>query len=296
MKKKIDWLKVICLFGMGIVIISFIKICISKTIHPTTNSEYSSTSVMITRFDGRSGGTGVVMSSTRSESKILTNAHVCSLLNGGGIVRSDRYKGIVKYFQVSDVHDLCLITTSSNFHVNTVLADVAPEPYDDAIVSGHPHLLPNIITRGHFSQKEIVQVITGFRLCTIEDVTGGENAEYCQSLGFVPLIKSYEAQVVSATIMPGSSGSAVFNSNGEIAGLVFAGSGEFGYGMIVPYEYVSTFFDIELPSLKPIFPNKDKQKSGDGTKINWKNVCARPAKYKIKKVCDLVSRSLLLTN
>lgn len=296
MKNKLVLSKSLSIAGVLLVFGLAVSVWISKTVRPTTNSEYSATSVMITRFDGRSGGTGVVTSSSRSESKILTNAHVCSLLNAGGIVRSDRYKGVVKYFQVSDVHDLCLITVSSNFHVNTVLADTAPEPYDDAIVSGHPHLLPNIITRGHFSQKEIVQVITGFRPCTIEDVTGGENAEYCQTLGFVPLIKSYEAQVVSATIMPGSSGSAVYNSNGEIAGLVFAGSGEFGYGMIVPYEYVSTFFDIELPSIKAIFPNKDKKKSSDGTKINWRNVCSHPSKVKIKKVCDLVSRSLLLTN
>ncbi|MFO0202317.1 MAG: serine protease, partial [Alphaproteobacteria bacterium] len=284
------------IFSALVVIIPLIAtLFISKTVKPFKNSEYASTSVMITRYDGRSGGTGVVISSSRSQSTVLTNAHVCSLLKSGGFIRSDYTKGIVKSYQVSEVHDLCLITTNTNFKVNTVIADSQPEAYDDAVVSGHPHLLPNIVTHGHFSQKELVHIVTGVRPCTIKDVTAPENVEYCQHFGFVPIIKSFEAQVVSATIMPGSSGSAVFNSKGEIAGLVFAGSGEFGYGLIVPYEYIATFFEIELPSLRSYLPNgNNAAPSFDGNKFNWKNACLKPATTKIKKVCELVSKSLLL--
>lgn len=266
-----------------------------RTVKPTTNSEYSATSVMITRYDGRAGGSGVIVSSDRGQSKVLTNAHVCNLLNKGGIVRSDHYKSIVKTYQVSNHHDLCLITTNTNFHVNTVVSDKNPEVYDDAIVSGHPHLLPNIITKGHFSQKEIINIISGFAPCTDADYTDPDNGDYCSILGMIPLIKSYEAQVVSATIMPGSSGSAVFNTKGEISGLVFAGSGEFGYGLIVPQEYISTFFDLELADLPFVYPNKDL-KAEPKSSINWKDVCAKSTNDKIKNICDLMSRSLLLTN
>ena len=71
-----------------------------KTIKPKTNQEYSLTSVMITRYDGRSGGSGVILSSSKNSSKILTNAHVCEVVANGGIVRSDYEKGIVKNYKI----------------------------------------------------------------------------------------------------------------------------------------------------------------------------------------------------
>jgi S1-C subfamily serine protease len=297
---KSNWIKA---FKDGFVIsatviialnISFLvyKVLFQTTVKPTNNQEYASTSVMITRYDGRTGGTGVIISSKRNQSQVLTNAHVCSLLKNGGIIRSDSTKGVVKSYQVSNIHDLCLITTNTNFHINTVISDNQPEVYDDAIVSGHPHLLPNIVTHGHFSQKEIVNILTGFRRCRINDLFG-DNAEYCQHLGVIPIIKSLEAQIVSATIMPGSSGSAVFNAKGELSGLVFAGSGAFGYGMIVPQEYLVSFFETELPMLESIYPNNGNTKPKN--EINWKSACLKPATRKIQRACELVSRSLLLT-
>lgn len=281
----------IFIFNLGLLIY---KSAFQRTVKPTNNQEFSSTSVMITKYDGRSGGTGVIISSERNQSKVLTNAHVCSLLKNGGIIRSDNMKGVVKSFQVSEIHDLCLITTNTNFRINTVISEIQPEVYDDAIVSGHPHLLPNIVTHGHFSQKEIVNILTGFRKCKLTDVFG-ENVEYCQHLGVIPIIRSLEAQIVSATIMPGSSGSAVFNAKGELSGLVFAGSGDFGYGMIVPQEYIVSFFETELPTLRSIYPNSNNGVASKEEKVNWKSACAKPATRKIQKVCELVSRSLLLT-
>ena len=297
---KSNWLKafkdgfVVCATAILALNICFFvyKKLFQTTVKPTNNQEYASTSVMITRYDGRTGGTGVIISSKRNQSQVLTNAHVCSLLKNGGIIRSDSNKGVVKSYQVSQVHDLCLITTNTNFHINTVISDNQPEVYDDAIVSGHPHLLPNIVTHGHFSQKEIVNILTGFRRCRITDLFG-DNAEYCQHLGVIPIIKSLEAQIVSATIMPGSSGSAVFNAKGELSGLVFAGSGAFGYGMIVPQEYLVSFFETELPMLEPIYPSNSNSKPKN--EVNWKSACSKPATRKIQKACELVSRSLLLT-
>lgn len=271
------------------------KTVLKTTVKPTNNFEYSATSVMITKYDGRSGGSGVIISSRRGESKVLTNAHVCSLLDAGGIIRSDSKKGIVKSYQVSEIHDLCLVTTNTNFNINTILASNEPEIYDDAIISGHPRLLPNIVTHGHFSQKEIVNILAGFRPCAPEDLEeGNENAEYCRFIGRIPLIKSLEAQIVSATIMPGSSGSAVFNAAGELAGLVFAGSGDFGYAIIVPQEYLTSFFETELSSLKTLYPNRNATPTKE-SESSWKSVCIQPPTKKIERVCNLINKSLLLT-
>jgi S1-C subfamily serine protease len=251
---------------------------------------------MITRFDGRSGGTGVIISSSKNNSRILTNAHVCELIKNGGLIRSERTKGIVKTYQISRIHDLCLITTNTNFKVNTVLANAEPDTYDDAVISGHPHLLPNIVTYGHFSQKELVVIMTKLRPCKIEDTMNADTAPYCQIFGGIPVVRQFEAQVVSATIMPGSSGSAVFNSKGEISGLVFAGSGNFGYAMIVPYEYIANFFDVELLEIPVKYPNTDIDLTNNASSVNWNKVCTGDLEKRIQNICDLITKSLLLTN
>jgi len=271
------------------------KAIFQRTIKPTNNLEYSATSVMITKLDGRSGGTGVIIGSVKLGSTVLTNAHVCSLLHDGGIVRSDSKKGLVKSFQISQIHDLCLVSTNANFKINTVVASDEPSIYDDAVISGHPHLLPNIVTHGHFSQREIVNILVGFMPC-YEDDYKNDNAEYCTHFGKIPLIRSLEAQIVSATIMPGSSGSGVFNSKGEIAGLVFAGSGDFGYAMVVPQEYIASFLENELPKLRLDYPGKGISIESADDSPKWKSVCLSPPSKKIQKVCQLMSKSLLLTH
>jgi S1-C subfamily serine protease len=274
-------------------LVTFVKGIINPTIKPTSNHEYSLTSVMITKFNGKSGGTGVILSSKKGESKVLTNAHVCELLSSGGFVTTDKTKGVVKYFQISEMHDLCLITTNNNFHVNTKLSDEEPEVYDEAIVSGHPHLLPNIITRGHFSQKEFINVLVGFKPCTELDAMNENTAEYCLQIGNIPIIRQFEAQVISATIMPGSSGSAVFNTKGEIAGLVFAGSGDFGYGFIVPYEYIDSFVNLEVFSISPKFPKKFFTVDKNNNIAEIKKSCSKATGKKVLQVCDLLSKTLL---
>jgi S1-C subfamily serine protease len=267
----------------------------AKTIKPRTNQEYSLTSVMITRYDGRSGGSGVILSSSKNSSKILTNAHVCEVVANGGIVRSDTARGIVKSYKVSDIHDLCLITTNNNFKVNTVIAEESPEIYNDAAVVGHPALMPTIVTKGVFSQKELITVLVGSRPCTEEEKTNERTSIICFLMGAMPLIRTFEAQVVSSTIMPGSSGSPVFNANGEISGLVFAGSGNFGYAYVVPFEYISNFLEHELPLLNTKYPNNSSGSPvQEEEKKNYRKICEQNNQKELNKICEMVSKSLLM--
>lgn len=267
--------------------------------NPTSTRELAKTTVMITRMDGKSGGTGVILSSAGNTSQILTNAHVCGVVKNGGLVITDGREGTVTSYRVSNVHDLCLITTNVNFHVNTRVSNTAPDVYSDAIVSGHPRLLPTIVTRGSFSQKEIVSVMTGFRACTPEDLNNPDLSTYCVFFGGIPLIRTYQAQVVSATIQAGSSGSAVFNSKGEIAGLVFAGSGDIGYGMIVPQEYVSFFVNSEAKTLEEQLPNTfvslAPSQGGESTNTA-RETCENAVAITdeaIKHICSLIKKDLV---
>lgn len=209
---------------------------------PVTNTELSDTSVKVVRSDGRSGGSGVILRSNTYSSQILTNKHVCRIIENGGLVITEHSTHAVVSFTESTYHDLCLVTVAADLGVNTTIAKKAPEPYSLASVSGHPGLMPNVVTRGHFSGKQIIEILTGFRPCEDKDLES-DDVLLCFFLGGIPQITRYEAQVVSATIQPGSSGSAVFNDRGEIAGIAFAGSGPISTAYVVPYEFVAHFLD-----------------------------------------------------
>jgi len=167
--------------------------------------------------------------------------------------------------------------------------------YDSATVSGHPKLLPNIITRGHFSGKMVISLVTDVKPCTGKEQSA-QDVFFCSLLGVKPVIKTLETIVVSATIQPGSSGSAVYNSNGDIGAVIFAGAGDFGYGVAVPHEFIKTFLEQELRTLPKRVPGAEDEESsevssGQSAKAweafkNWAKGCADPTNPNKDKWCD----------
>jgi S1-C subfamily serine protease len=221
----------------------------------TSDREKAAVTVKVVRMDERSGGTGTIVSSSRDSSEILTNAHVCGVVaNGGKIITDEGLRYDVVSYKESQLHDLCLITVAADLEAYTAIADISPAIYDEAIVVGHPKLMPTIITKGHFSHKVSIDVNMGFRPCTKEEWES-DNALACLFFGGLPIVRQFQSQAISATIQPGSSGSAVYNSNGEIAGLVFAGDGPLSYGYIVPAEYVRLFMNMERYQVASKTPN-----------------------------------------
>jgi S1-C subfamily serine protease len=215
---------------------------------PIKNNSYNNavaSTVMITTLSGKGGGTGVVVSNSSSESEILTNAHVCSLLKKGGLVIGEN--GMVTTatkFVLSREHDLCMVVVNTDMGTSATLASKAPDIYTGSSIIGHPALLPTVVTTGHFSGSQIIQVFTGVRKCTEQDFK--DNLLVCMFFRGMPIIKTYRAVLSSSTIMPGSSGSAVYNEDYELSGLAFAGSGDLGFAFIVPYEYVASFLSKTL--------------------------------------------------
>ena len=217
------------------------------------NQDLKNRSVKVVNFSKRSGGSGSIISSNFRESTILTNNHVCEVIVNGGLIISNGNEYVVTSYKRSQRHDLCLITVGADLGVNTEIATSAPSEQEEAAISGHPRLLPNVVTRGHFSGKEVITILTGMRKCTDEDLES-PNMLLCLFLGGIPIVTSYEAQLVTALIQGGSSGSPVYNSVGQIAAVAFAGAGEMSQAYVVPYEAVATFFYEELPNLKQQFP------------------------------------------
>lgn len=160
------------------------------------------------------------------------------------------------------VHDL---------KVNTTLAKDIPDFGDSVVISGHPYLLPTSITEGKYSEAVVVNILVRIEPCTEEDQQNPDLEMLCMFFGGIPVIKSYESVFTSAMIAPGNSGSAVFNKQGEIVGLAFAGTGRnYSHSFIVPLEHIKMFL-IEyrklpykeangevLYSPKPYKSNKNK--------------------------------------
>lgn len=260
-----------------------------------------SSTVMITNLAGNSGGTGVVVSNSTTESEVLTNAHVCGLLKtNGGLVHAEN--GLVvspsKYL-ISKTHDLCMVVVNANLGASTKIATTAPTVYSDSAAIGHPALMPTVVSRGHFSKRQIIQVMLGFQPCTAEDMSDDKIAGYCLFFGGIPLIKTFTAQLSSTTIMPGSSGSAVYNDKWELSGLVFAGQGELGYAYIVPYEYVAKFLGENIRGQnREAFTTIDYMMSFKKTsqpEKSIKDVIKKCEKSSVKEVED-VCKLLLDTN
>ena len=254
---------------------------------------------MITTPAQNHGGTGVVLVSSENKSLVLTNRHVCKAVENGGVVlhRTGTYQ-VVDYVE-SVKSDLCIISVNGNLQGYTTIASSAPSMYEHAKISGHPALMPNVISEGHVSGMRVIQVVTGMKKCTEEDIMG-PNGLLCAILGGMPIVESFESRLVTATIMPGSSGSAVYGSNNALIGLVFAGQGDLGYAWTVPYEQVVAFINNEFPKATPVNTNNllDISASNESSLVNLKNKCANVKQTKqmklVNDVCRLLKRDVTL--
>lgn len=212
-------------------------------------SDLNDATVMITDRGERGGGTGVILKSRDDKSLILTNGHVCDVAEKGGLVHTGKRKVAVENYTKSDQHDLCIVEVMGNLGINTSVAKYAPKLMDKVYVSGHPFLFPTTVTEGHLSNSMIIQIVLGIRKCTKEDVA--KNPIACIFFGGIPMVRELNTNVISNLIAPGNSGSGVYNSSGELIGLIFAGAGRgMSPGIIVPYEYLRSFLDNELKSGK----------------------------------------------
>jgi len=269
-------------------------------------NDIGSNAVMITNRAMNHGGTGLVYNSSTHKSWILTNDHVCKVVKDGGSVLAQKGNYQVHSIVESKQSDLCVVSVLDDLKVNTVLSSTAPKVYDDVLVSGFPALMPNVISKGHLSGRAVIPVFIGVKPCTEEDIQN--NPLMCVFLGGTPIIKYYESVLTSATIMPGSSGSGVYNVNKELIGVVFAGQGDFGYSWTVPYEQVVNFLTSEAQTLTEDFVDqrlKIESKSETETavttrdliekckKLNYNNDLTPENLKKLKEVCSLVSKDMI---
>lgn len=293
-----EWLNKLSKLQMVIIYLLLLTLTglVLNSINNKTNIHQNS--VMITNRAMNHGGTGIILHSRRNESTILTNDHVCKVVKGsGGVVRTAFGDYQVSSILESEMSDLCLLTVAADLGISTKVASNGPHIYNKAIISGHPALMPNVLTYGHFSGRNIIQVMTGFRPCTDAELADPMLGMVCMFFNGFPVVKSYESVLVTATIMPGSSGSGVYNENQQLSGVVFAGSGELGYAWTVPYEQVINFIYTESLSLKR--QNMDNVINLFGTEDDSKKIkevvkkCTTATDEVVIGYCNLLKRDAL---
>ena len=221
---------------------------------PTNPLDLQSVTVMISDKAKESGGSGVIFRSGENNSLVLTNSHVCDGMETGGLVTTSVGEYPIERFKRSKVHDICLVQVVGNLKHQTVLAQEAPKFGSKLRISGHPFLLPAMVTEGHSSKNLEITLITGVEKCTQEEME--ESPMFCFWFGGMPIIKSYNSMATSIMIAPGNSGSGVFDDNGRLVGLAFAGIGRgVSHGFVVPVEYLKLFVSEEINKLKWIEAN-----------------------------------------
>ncbi len=279
--------------------------CATTGEKPNTK-DATANSVKVTNMSMNHGGTGVILASSPNQSLVLTNSHVCGVVEDGGMVLGNAGKFMVMSYKKSEMADLCLVRVAGDLHGRVKIATRPPVAYKEtALISGHPSLYPNVKTRGHFSGRESVPIMLGFAQCTEDDMKDPDKAAICMLTGGgLPIIKNFDSVLVTATIMPGSSGSAVYNKDMELSGLVFAGSGELGYAWTVPYSYVRNFLFSEAKNLEWTTPSNKINLFGDKSQKTLKfeeaveklqTACqSSEQKRKFKQLCDILQSNLIM--
>lgn len=227
----------------------------------TSLKEMASKTVIVRGMAGN--GSGVIINSEKSSSFVLTNAHVCEIAEKGyTFVVKNKIRYRVTHLKKSKEHDLCLMRVTGDLNAKTKISDEIPKLFDKMTVMGHPRGGSLVITDAVFSSNAIFQVNdieNGLPCDQIpKELLPPRDRKYlkkiCKNYGGVfPSIVMLDSMIISAVVMPGSSGSPVFNKKGQLTALIFgirAGVDMAGYAHAVPLKYIRQFLLEEIKGMQ----------------------------------------------
>jgi S1-C subfamily serine protease len=233
--------------GLGLLLIySIFKL---PQIHYKILRGYVSSKVVTIGFtDMRfGGGTGVHIKLPSGKTAILTNAHVCGIKDSNNqvMIYSDQLERPIprKVIEVSDFTDLCLVEGIEGINGLSLGSDA--NPGDIVATIGHPLLMPNVMSRGEIVAVGEAEVFD--HLMPAEDDGScklKKNKMIKVDTIFGPMNACFiDLQAIYTTIptFPGNSGSPAVNALGNVVGLVFAGSSETHWGILITLKDIKQF-------------------------------------------------------
>lgn len=202
--------------------------------------------VMLTHPDiYTTGGTGFELKLPSGRVYTISNAHVCAIavngLMGAHLPGSNRVVKI-RVLDVSDKADLCLLEALPGAS-GLSMGDSQPERQHINSL-GHPHLNPLTYSEGYLVGRFPVQIGEEIpkEQCTHKNE---EFKEFPTMFGLIGVcMTTRDAFQTSMVIYPGNSGSPVFNDEGDVVGVVFAGMTSTNFASIVPLDLLREFVSV----------------------------------------------------
>jgi hypothetical protein len=204
--------------------------------------------VKLTNLIQTSGGTGFYVRTPSGAVKILTNNHVCRLAaEDKGLIASTETDVEVVYVESTyEFNDLCLLSAPANASPIKLASSVRNT--ENIYILGHPLLEPKTLTRGQMSGNMEIHVLQGYDTpncegSTYKKIPIEESGDFVGMLmgAKYACVRSTMANISTANILPGNSGSPVLNAFGHVVGVAFASAPGSGRSMLVPLEDVVDF-------------------------------------------------------
>lgn len=193
------------------------------------------------------GGTGFSIKGPSGKKYIITNAHVCEMYKGASeadVQEPDDTIKTRKIVEISQDTDLCLIEGINELSPISLASSVSIG--ENAAIIGHPELMPLTIAYGDIVEDKLYQVPMGIigmdmpeeqcklpknRIIDVETFLGPLSV----------CVEEVEAYRITATSLPGNSGSPVVNYRGQLIGVDFAGDNDIHWGLVIPLDDVKDF-------------------------------------------------------
>lgn len=214
MKRKHKKLYGMLLLGVSLMISSAVWV-VNRWATIRLNQSVTGDSVVELLSPSGEGGTGFEILSPSGRKYTLTNRHICDA--GATLAQLPGRSLPLRVIEIYRDADLCLLAGIKDIPA-AELADAEPAPGEPVSIYGFGELLPLTKTVG----------------------------EYVGSMNnlMVLLMFGFQSGYVTATILPGNSGSPVFNSSDKVIGVAFASGDSIAWrALIVQWIDIKKFLE-----------------------------------------------------